>query len=62
MRRGYCQWRNEGAQSPGRRVSAGTPDSPSNVTNAFSNSVHLLPKDLRSNTGASNLLLAPGVI
>jgi len=39
----------------------GSPESPYNVTSAFFNIVgmHLLPKELSSNMGAPNLILAP---
>ena len=66
-------WRcNEGAQFPGRRITMGAPNhcggrrrapkSPDNVTCTFFNAVHLLPKDLRFERGAPNLLLALGPI
>jgi len=38
------------------------PKSPNNVTSTFFNTVNLLPKDLGSNMGTTNLLLAPGAI
>jgi len=51
------QGRNEGAsgaQFPGRRITAGAPTSPNNVTITFLNTVHLLPKDLAFEHGAPN--------
>jgi len=52
----------KGAQFPGRRITMGAPKSPNNVTDTFFSTVHLLPKDLRFEHGAPNLLLAPGAI
>jgi len=59
---------NEGAQSPGRRITvgapnhygerrmtAGTPKSPNNVTDVFFNAVYLLPKDLKFEHGGAKL-------
>ena len=47
----------------GRRITAGeAPKSPNNVTSSFFHTAHLLPKDLRFEYGAPNLLLAPGAI
>ena len=52
----------KGGTIPGRRITTGTPKSPNNVTSTFFNRVHLLPKDIRFEHGAPDLLLAPGVI
>jgi len=52
----------EGAQLPGHRITMGAPKSPNNVTSAFFNTVHLLPKDRRFEHGAPNLLLASDAI
>jgi len=50
---------NEGAQFPGRWITAGMPKS-SNVTSTYFNAVHLFPKDLRVEHGALNFFpLAP---
>jgi len=65
----YNQGRNEGGgkgrNSPGaepfwsaellrgRRMTAGAPESPNNVTRTFFNAVHLLPKASGSNMGVS---------
>ena len=64
------QGRNEGVQgwhnSPcaealwGRRMTAEEPKSPNNVTSTFFNTVHLLPKDLRSEYGGAKLVSRPG--
>ena len=43
-----------------RRITAGAPVSPNNVTSTFLKTAHLLPKALGSNIGAPNLLLASG--
>ena len=40
----------------------GLPKSPNNAASSFFNALHLLPKDLRFENGAPNLLLAPGAI
>jgi len=45
-----------------RRMTAGAPKGPKNVTDIFFNPVHLLPKDLKFEHGAPNLLLAPGAV
>jgi len=41
---------------------AGTPKNPNHVTRTFFNTVYLLPKDLRFDMGAPNLLLDQGAI
>jgi len=67
-----AQGRNEGGKggtiprapnlNGGAKSLWGAPKSPNNVTNRFFNTVYLLPKDLRFEHGAPNLLLAPGAI
>jgi len=43
-----------------RRMSAGVPISPSNVTSTFFNAVHLLPKDLKFEHDGAKLASCPG--
>jgi len=57
-----CNVGSKGAQFPVHRITMGAPKNPSNVTSTFFNTVHLLPKDLKFEHGASNLLLVPGAI
>jgi len=45
----------------GRRITAGPPKSPNNVTSAFFNTVHLLPKDLSFEHWDTELASCPGV-
>ena len=57
------QGHNEGekwAQLPGRRITIGSAESPSNVTSTFFKTVHLLPKDLRFEHGGAKLASCPG--
>jgi len=61
----YVQGRNEGGTIPqpsnhyeGAEWLQGAPKSPNNVTCTFFNTLHLLPKKLRFEHGAPNLLLA----
>ena len=55
-----------GAQLPGaeslwgRKILAGGPKIPKNVTSTFSNTVYLLPKDLRFEHGDAKLASCPG--
>jgi len=54
----YAQERNEGARghnSQGAESLRGTPKSPKNVASTFFNAVHLLPKDLIFENGATRL-------
>jgi len=44
----------------GRRICAGAPKSPKNVTSTFFNTVHLFPKDLRFEHGGAKLASCPG--
>jgi len=63
--RSCFQGRNEwgkGAQFSGRQITARVPKSPNIVTSTFFNTVHLLPKDLKFEQGAPNLLLVPDAI
>jgi len=68
------QGRNEWAQFPGhratmgasnhyeeRRMTAGAPKSPNNVTSTFFSRVHLLPKDLKFEHGGAKLASCPGL-
>jgi len=47
---------------PGRRITVGAPKSPHIITSTFLNTANLLPKDLRFEHGAPNLLFAPNPI
>jgi len=52
-----------GAESlQGRPIIVRVPKSPNNVTSTLFNTIYLLPKDLRFEHGAPNLLLTPGAI
>jgi len=59
---------DKGERFPGAESLWGTeslrrvPKSPNNVTSTFFNAVYLLPKDLRFDNGAPNLLLVLGAI
>jgi len=44
----------------GRRMTAGVPKSPNNVTSTFFNTVDLLPKDLRFEHGGGEIASCPG--
>jgi len=44
----------------GRRIIAGAPKSPNNVTSTFFNTVHLLPNDIRFEHGGAKLASCPG--
>jgi len=43
-----------------RRMIAGKPKNPNNVTHTFFNTVHLLPEDLRFENGGAKLASCPG--
>jgi len=47
-------------QCGGRRMTAGLPKSPNNVTSTLFNTVHLFPKDLRYEQGGTKLASCPG--
>ena len=49
-----------GAQFPGRRMTAGAPESPNNFASTFFNAVHLLPKGLRFEHGGAKRTSCPG--
>jgi len=44
----------------GRRMIAGAPKNPINVTRTFFNTVHLLPEDVRFENGGAKLASCPG--
>jgi len=44
----------------GRRMIAGTPKNPNNVTRTFFNAVHFLPEVLRFENGGAKLASCPG--
>ena len=50
----------QGAQFPGRRITAGMPRSTINVTSTFFNTAHFLPYDLRHRSGGAKLASCPG--
>jgi len=49
-----------GHNAPGAESLRGAPKSPNNVTSAFFNTVHLLPKDLKFEHGSAKLASCPG--
>jgi len=55
-----CRGRTRRAQFPGRRITIGAPKSLDNVSSTFFNTVHLLPKYLRSEHGGVKLASCPG--
>ena len=52
----------KGHNSPGSESLRGTPKNPNNVKSTYVNTVNLLPKNIRFEHGAPNLLLGPGAI
>ena len=51
-----------GARFPGRQITIGEPKRPNNVISYLSNTLHLLPKDLRFEHESPNLLFTPRAI
>ena len=66
LSRSVARWDQRGRNSPGvgslwgRRMAAGVPKSPNNVTSAFFNRVHFLPKDLSFEHDCAKLASCPG--